>query len=412
MRHLLTLAAATLLLAACGKSSSPDTYLQSVPDAQGLTLEIKGTAQEGLVADVPAEGVATAAIAVPGGDPTPTTDDDLADAQAKIKDVNQAIKAVFGQVEAAAATGGTPQPGDVKVYGPAQRCVVETTPCPAGDLATFTLTVKRYPLAFGFLLSVDAAGTPKPVMVGWMARGVMDRRGVGQLAVNLENLRAAVPSSTDFGGHGYFLAGFANGPIAKSLVFKLVGFTMGTNPPATVAFRGFKTAAGTSRVRVAGIKDLVAGSNPNPDELGLAHLVYNPLLGGRAFSVVTNFTDASGLNGDVPNMPDGTTPAYYFSRSCYAAAATTPKFKEWFLCPRSQTPFACLGGTAAAWRDAVGTQVAGTAGTTWSDSCALTTEPAEFQAPAGPGATPDPSDASAEPGDSSGLTPQDPPAPA
>ena len=67
-----------------------------------------------------------------------------------------------------------------------------------------------------------------------------------------------------------------------------------TSPPtatwaaATVAFRGFRTIAGTARVRVAAVKDFV--DHDIDTELGLFHAVYNPSLGGRAFSLVGNYT--------------------------------------------------------------------------------------------------------------------------
>ncbi len=220
----------------------------------------------------------------------------------------------------------------------------------------------------------------------------------GRSRIDLDHVKAAVPDFA-FPGQGTLYGGFAAGRVAKAETLVLRAFTLdATNPDwpaATVAFRGFKTAAGTARVRVAAIKDLVQTTADT--ELGLAHVVYNPALGGRAFALVSNYSSDATGHGDVP------ADHYFFGRSCYAPhTPTTPVFKEWFLCPASQGPAACA-------LDGANPSVI-QIGTSWATDCALAAEPAEFAAPpSAPGIDP-----AAQPGalpgeDAAGVTPEDPP---
>ncbi|MGC3997721.1 MAG: hypothetical protein QM767_09585 [Anaeromyxobacter sp.] len=388
MRHLTLIcaAAAALVLAACGQEDTSNPA-DNVPDAPALTLELAGGAAEGLL-----EAGAPALLAT-----TPDVNDELADAREKLAAVNTAVRSLFAQVAAVVATEGAPAPGQVTVYGPVTRCVVEGA-CDAGGSASFKLTVAR---AFGrtwaFTLTAQVGDEWKPVAAGWMHRGAVVRRGAGRVALNLENLRAAAPAYT---GQGYLLGAFSSGPVAKHLHYRLVDFTPDPArwPAATAAFRGYKTEAGTTRVRVAGVKDLVGGEDT---ELGIARVAYNPALGGRAFSVVTNYTVDGVAHGDVPAGDQGQA-QYWFGRACYAPGQTTPAFKEWFLCDRSVGPAACVLAQGG-----VGTPAAGADGATWQDTCALQTEPAEFAPPAGAPVA-DPTDGSAEAGDT--TDPGTPPA--
>jgi hypothetical protein len=74
--------------------------------------------------------------------------------------------------------------------------------------------------------------------------------------------------------------------------------------------------------------------------------------------VITNVPHAGGTpTGDVPAGK------YWFARACYAAGATTPAFKEWYLCDRATepTPRACLGSPTR-------TVVIGSPSATWADT--------------------------------------------
>ena len=112
-------------------------------------------------------------------------------------------------------------------------------------------------------------------------------------------------------GDGFLLAGFANGPVAKSVHYRLVEFTPDGSNPLTAAFVGMENGAGIRRVRVATPQDLLAG--PNGDELLLARAAWLPGVAGRTFSIVTNWKRldrtmmppvlAGPAYGDVPGAP-------------------------------------------------------------------------------------------------------------
>lgn len=391
-----------LALAACG--AQDDEYLAAIPDAEGLTLEIQGGAAEGLALTA---GDAAEPIAADG---TPVTNDDLGEARAKIRALNEAVRAVFQRVGEVAASGGQERPGGVKVFGPADRCVQQG---PAGCLAeaNLRLVVRRVGARVGgFALEARPVGETldtafAPVLAGYLVRGETARRGAGRLWVNLENLSAA--AGDGYLGQGYMVAGFASGPVAKTATYRMLGFTPdgSRHGPVTAAFSGFLTANRTARVRVAGLADLVTG----PDlELGIGRLAYDPAFGGRAYSIVTSWLDRS----TVPPTPRGDVPAgqYWFSRACYAPAGTLPVFKEWFLCDRAQGPRACVVAQGGTWRDAIGIQVAGNPGDTWASTCARAVEPPEMDPPTAPPAD-DASDVSPEEGQSAtGLDPEPVPA--
>jgi hypothetical protein len=380
--------ALTTVLAACGGTGGGSSAAtDSIPAPEALTLEVTGAASE---ASAPAGLVALPEVATAW----PSTGDDLAAAQARIAALNSGIRSIFEHISAVATAAGAPAPGHGTLYGPADRCTVAESPCPDGAIATFRLWVGNAVGRGGaFVLQAKPVGADDDayasVAAGWMRRGAHLRRGAGQLWLDLDHLRAAASA---FPGQGRLYGGFAAGPVAKAATYALVGFTPdpGAWAASTVWFRGIKTAAGTARVRVATVKDLLTTGADT--ELGLAHVVYNPDLGGRAFALVGDYTWDSVTHGDVPPG------FYYFGRSCYAPhAPTAPVFKQWFLCPVGQGPAACADDEATPSTVLVGTS--------WAGDCAVAGDPAEFAAPAAAPATDPAAAPSALPGEASlGIT--------
>jgi len=393
-------AALALALSACAAQDTK-APIQNVPDAAGLTMEVQGGAAEGLAPTATGGGASSAALTA-----APDMNDDLAVARQKIAAVNQAVRAIFTQVDEVAKANGAPQPGEVTVYGPVDRCV-EQSACASGGTASLRLKV-FHAVGAVWAFSLDAkVGTEwMPVVAGWLRRGAVERRGAGRIALNLDNLRAAAPA---FPGEGQLLGGFSNGAVAKTLRYQLVNFTPDPTQwaPATVAFRAFKTAAGVARVRLAEIADLYDPAAPAPSdtELGFAHVAWHPKVGGRAYAIVANYAANGVTHGDVPPAADGSE-QYIFGRACYVAGQSTPVFKEWFLCPRADGPVKCVLAQAGA-----GDVVVGAAGATWSSACAAATEPPELAPPADPPATTATDDGTVETGEEqAGLTPEAPPA--
>ena len=392
-------AAIALALSACAGQDTKSP-IENVPDAAGLTVEVQGGAAEGLALSADGTAVSSAALAT-----APDVNDDLAAAREKIAALNQAVRAVFAHVEEIAKTNGAPQPGEVTLYGPVDRCVAEGA-CASGGTASLRLKVfHAVSTAWAFSLDAKVGTEWKPVAAGWLRRGAVARRGVGRVALNLENLRAAAPA---YPGRGYLLGGFGNGPVAKALRYRLVDFTPDpkTWPATTAALRAFKTAAGVTRVRVAEIADLFDPAAPaaSDTELGFAHVAWHPTVGGRAYAVVANYLDGAIKHGDVPTATDGSE-QYFFGRACYAAGQSTPAFKEWFVCPRTEGPRACVLAHAG-----TGDVVVGAAGATWQNTCAVATEPPELEPPTTPPAAA-PDESAPEAGETqSGMTPETPPA--
>lgn len=391
-----------LALSACNAADDQkDPYLASIPDPQALTLEIQGGTAEGsaLSVDLPP----TPAVAIAG---TPVTEDDLAVGRARIRALNEAVRQVFERVSEVASTGGQELPGGVKQYGPSDRCVQVEADGACGATANLRLRIKRVSDRLGtFLLEARAEGAAsdgdfRPVLAGYLDRGMMERRGTGRLAVNLENLKSAAGGT--YRGQGYLVTGFAAGPVAKAATFRMLSFSrdVAARAPITATFVGFKNGAGIARVRVAALGDYDKAGPA--EELGILRLVHSPSLGGRAFSIVTNRPDGlGGFIGDVATTSGGVQ-QYWFGRACYAAGQTTPEYKEWFLCPKTvdgvpSGPAACVESGV------VPTTVIGT-GSWQTSSCYSLLEVEEMRPPEAPGASPD--DDSPERGmGSTGITP-------
>lgn len=371
MNRTLRIAAAGALglaLAACGEQSKPDPYLQNIPDAAALTLETSASS---------AAPAALAAAVDPTTIPTGgSAGNDLAVVHDKVQKLNGAVRDVFAHVEALTATGGQVLTGNVKQWGPAVRCVEPDGAggCVAGGEAKLVLRARQWNDRLGdfVVLASSVSGTPadlRPVLAGYLVRGAMERRGAGKLWVNHENLHAAAQG---FKGRGYLAAGFAAGPVAKRVTYRMLGFTrdagdLAGHPAVTAAFHGWKNAAGVVRARVAALANL--DQDGPAQELGIWRAVWAAAAGGRAFTVVAG--------GDVDPAK------YWFARACYPAGSTTPSYKEWFSCDRSPAnpPRACV--LANAGQGTIDPLVP-TSFTSWQATTCYadpSTEPAELRPP-------------------------------
>ncbi len=391
--YLLGAAALALILTACGQKSID--FSGATPDVAGLSLEIEGGATEGLplAAQATAPGLAPeAALAA-----TPADGDDLASIRAELKALNGELRRVMERVAEVLQERGAPAVGDRMVYGPSDRCVVADAAGACTASANFVLGVKHErDHLFSWLLEARPVGSTakadfKAVAAGWLARGGHKHRGVGRLALNLRNLHAV---QSLYPGDGFLLAVFDNGPVAKSVHYRLVEFTPDGVNPRTAAYVGMKNAAGIRRVRVATPQELLAG--PGGDELLLARAAWIPGVAGRTYAIVTNWKrlDRTATPPVLAGLPHGDVPganwdsSYYFGRACYAPASAgavlSMRFKEWYLCDRPEAPAACVVRQGGA-----GTVVTGTGA--WSDSgnCKLDLEPPELGDPGDVGEQPE-----------------------
>jgi hypothetical protein len=379
-------------LAACGQQSKSDPYLQNMPDAAALTIDTSASASSA--------GAVAMAAAV---DPTPVESigNDLAVVHQKAQQVNEALRDVFAHVDALTASGGEVLAGNVKQWGPVVRCVQGDGAggCVADGQAKLLLRARRWSDHLGdfVVLATSVSGSAadyRPVLAGYLQRGNVDRRGAGKVWVNHENLHAA---AAGFKGRGYLAAGFAAGPVAKRITLRMLDFTRNVDDPAghpaiTASFTAWKNGAGIVRARVAGFANL--DKTTTALELGFWRGVWAASSGGRAFTVITGGDVAAGQ--------------YWFGRACYPAGATTPSYKEWYLCTRPSGPAACILSSGPG---AVDPSVP-TTFTSWSqttcaaaDTAIATGDRDEVLPPAGaPGTTAD--DASDEDGDHTGLLPE------
>jgi hypothetical protein len=326
-------AAVALALAACGQKSKPDPYVQNLPEVAAVTMDTSAGAPAGVVG---------AAVVDPL--PVTTAGDDLGLVHEKARRMNEALRDAFAHLEALIASGGHELPGSVKEWGPAVRCVQPDGAggCAVGGEAKLVLRARLWNdhLADFVVAATSTAGTTyKPVLAGFLVRGARDRRGAGKLWVNHENLLEAAPG---FLGRGYLAAGFAAGPVAKEVTYRMLGFTRDASDPVghpavTATFTAWKNAAGWVRARVAGIGqtdgqyDLYhPAGQPSLAELGVWRAVWAPGNGGRAFTVIAGGDVAAGK--------------YWFARACYAPGAATPSYKEWFECDKTAdgSPVACV----------------------------------------------------------------------
>lgn len=330
--------ALALALSAC--AAQQDDFAAATPDADGLALELAGGGAEGLAAAAGAPAARLEAVAAPAGA------DELGRAREALGALNGEVRRVLEQVAAAAQLPPTAELGDLRVYGPVVRCVQGDGAGGCRAQASLRLAVRRHEARlFSWRLEARPADATdpaafRPVLAGWMARGEQAHRGRGRAAFDLDALRAVAPG---YGGRGVLLAGFAHAGEARSLTYRLVGFTPdeAAREPVTAAFVGHRTPSGRTRVRVVAFEDVVAGASALPRELVLSHLGWAPGVGGRGYVVVTNWLDGAGaLHGDVPYEVTGTD-HYYLGRGCWGAGGEL-RVKEWRYCARGAGPAACL----------------------------------------------------------------------
>jgi hypothetical protein len=352
MQQQLLAGALALALAACSgngtETAPPDAFAAAIPDVSGLTLELEDDGDDGVPAGSTDPG-GPASV----GNLTLTPPNDLQLSRLALRGLNDVVRLLVGRIHETLAAGGPPPTGEQKVYGPVVRCVVGTDPASCTQ-ATFRLAVTRVRDGV-FTWRLDAwpvGGDPAGalgVSVGWMARGELEHRGTGRLVLDLGHLALVVPG---FGGRGVLLAGFANGPVGKAVDFRLRGFTPddATHAPASFTIGGYRNfVTGTARIRVATVAEVVPpppGESDRGPELVHSDFVWNPPLGGRSFSVITNWYDPfiqtllpADPIGDVPWVTDFDE-HYFHVRACYAPVTAALLFRQAFLCdgPGSDAP--------------------------------------------------------------------------
>jgi hypothetical protein len=312
------LAAATLLAAACGSSTSTDQLQASVPDYGGLSLEATGAAPEG------ATLTSDEAALTDASSPAPTSSglEFLPAIRTAIHDLNQGVKQFFEPIGSLIATQGTDiTVGTSKTFGPQDR-----------DGVTYLLTVRRTgEHRYAWKLEGKPAGAAAGVAFTRLAVGTvfhaendMAHRGRGQIGIDLDAFKTVKP---DFAGQGKLYGAYSHHDStdpsgvagdSKTLVYVLRDFTIdaSTTPPVSAAFVGHKNRAGIRRVRVLYYGDLpdFVGS-PDLAELMLGRARFKPGVGGRADALVTG--------GDVPGA------TLIYGAECWDAAETLTWKKVW-----------------------------------------------------------------------------------
>lgn len=281
---------AVLVLAACGgnsgNSQTDDTeYAEATPDLSGVSLEINPSTTVDESALTGADFSQVYAQAVSSGAPS----EFLNGARVEVKALNSSLKDTINKIVSLSNGGVKVKAGDVFTYGPADV-----------DGANFRLAVKKTSdKHFSWKLEARAQGSTddsafKLVGAGRLVRGTQAHRGRGVLGLNLDNLKAAAPTTT---GAGKLMAAYAHtAGDDKTLAYKLVGFTPNTTTkdPVTGAFVGYKLAdSHITALRVFGKYNL-ADSATTAKENVFARLRFIPGTGGRADILATGGDIATG----------------------------------------------------------------------------------------------------------------------
>lgn len=310
MKRIPALLMAATLAAACGGSTS-DTLADTTPDVGGLTLEMTGSSAELAREDGSALTAAEQDLA--------SGPEYLAHTRDAIRALNQGVRHFLEQLAALGQTTPANGPGNTKIYGPVDK-----------GGATYRLIVRAGnstdDRGHGMMGAADKLGLwkleAKPlggadaayqvVATGRMKRGNADKahRGRGVIGVDLDKLATI---DTTFAGRGKLFGAFSHAGETKTLVYRLVAFTPdpAQHEPLTAAFYGHKTASGLTRVRVAGLFDVLAG--PNGKELLASRARWLPGVGGRADVILPTAQRGATTNGDVPAGK------FIVGRSCWDA---------------------------------------------------------------------------------------------
>lgn len=312
------LAAATLLAAACGSSTSTDQLQASVPDYGGLSLEATGAASEG--ATLTSDGAALTDASSPAL--TSSGLEFLPAIRTAIHDLNQGVKQFFEPIGTLIATQGTDiVVGTSKTYGPQDK-----------DGVTYLVTVRRVAEhRYAWKLEGKPTGAAADVAFTRIAVGTvfhadtdMAHRGRGQIGIDLDAFKTVKPGFAGqgklYGAYSHYDSTDPSGTAgdSKTLVYVLKDFTIdaSTTPPVSAAFAGHKNRAGIRRVRVLYYGDLPDFVGlPDKAELLLGRSRFNPGVGGRADALVTG--------GDVP---DG---ALIFGAECWDRTEMLTWKKVW-----------------------------------------------------------------------------------
>jgi len=298
-----------LALAACGGSSTApeDPFVAATPDVAGLTLESTGGAADGLVAHPQGDlGTASSAATV-ACEPYQY----LCNLHAALTGLNTFVRSVVGQVEKLAATTPVSTGADFRVYQ-----ADYTPPGGSTSIATFRLTVKTDGGSDQYRFKLEgkkpgaADDTYVLVLGGRVKRGDLPHRGRGRIGIDLDALATLNPSPPVWTGQGKLLAAFAHVGRQKALVYAIKDFTPSSAiaPVPSAVFVGHKLPDGRTRVRLAGVSELVGpktGTTDVGNELLLSRAGWWPGVGGRAAVVVAG--------GDVP----GYGADYFLGLSCW-----------------------------------------------------------------------------------------------
>jgi hypothetical protein len=323
---------AALMMAACGGNDTVDdqAYQESTPDLAGTALAINGEASGEEGAALIAEG-----FGVNQGELNGQGAEFLENARAEVKMLNAGLKeAITPIVELVKQQGPAAQPGDVLVYGPADRAN-----------ATFKFTIKKATeLRYVWKLEARPLGSTddaayKIVSVGSLVKGAAAHRGRGTIGINLDNLKAVAPATL---GQGKLLGSFAHtASNDRTLAYRLAGFTPNAtnHEPVTGAFVGHhREPSGINRVRVFGKYNLKNTATAEKENV-FAAVRWLPGVGGRA--------DIFAAGGDIASNK------FFIGSACWDRLEME-KFRILRECIKGQPLTSCtvVAGSTVGTRDA------------------------------------------------------------
>jgi len=312
----MVLSAVAVLVCACGRPQ--DEFVDSLPDMQGVGMEISGGAEEGFTGSALSyEGLEVADIAQVTQE-IESVPEFLQHARAGIRQLNEHVRRILEPIVAAAReSAGELGEGQSRVWTRDAHGL------------TWRLTIRRLAVnRFAWKVEAKQIGsadsTYKVVLGGGIVRGREAHRGRGFLGIDLDNLKLV---DSTFPGQGKLLCGFSHTAVGKTLAYFLRNFTPDStnHDPVTAAFVGHRvTSTGLTGVKIVGRFNL-EGAGPTPTaakELVRLRVRYLPGTGGRGDVVATG--------GDIPEG------VWYYGVGCWNAAQEEG-FKVLFRCTRSTT---------------------------------------------------------------------------